>query len=141
MSRKVKQPHMQQSFKYLINPEIIIDFVFEHGLFYIAVENIGNHHAYNTSVEFNKKIFGVKGSKEVSALALFKNIAFMPPSKRIVTFLDTSASYFQRGEPTKLSLVVRYQDKYRRKYASTIKHDLEIYREIGYINNNLRKDT
>lgn len=133
MSRKAKQPQMQQSSKFLFSPEVIVDFIFEHGLFYIAIENIGNHNAYNISVDFNKKIFGIEGSKEVSALALFKNIAFMPPLKRIVTFLDTSASYFKRDEPTKLSLVVKYKDKYRRKYVSSIKHDLEIYREIGFI--------
>jgi hypothetical protein len=40
------------------------------------------------------------GKKIISKMALFQNIEFMPPQKRITTFLDTAASYFKQQLPT-----------------------------------------
>jgi len=114
-------------------PEVIVDFIFDNGLFFISISNIGDKPAFKVSIEFDKKIFGVERSKEISALPLFQNIEFLPPQKEIVTFLDTSASYFRRREPTKVSARISYQDSNGMKYATTINHDLEIYKEIGYI--------
>lgn len=114
-------------------PEVIVDFIFDNGLFFISIRNIGDKPAFKVSIEFNKKIFGVEGSKEISALPLFRNIEFLPPQKEILTFLDTSASYFRRREPTKIAARISYEDSRGKKYSTTIKHDLEIYREIGYI--------
>ena len=114
-------------------PEVIVDFIFDNGLVFISVSNIGDKPAFKVSVEFDKKIFGVEGNKEISALPLFRNIEFLSPRKDIVTFLDTSASYFRRGEPTKISATISYQDSSGTKYTTTITHDLEIYKEIGYV--------
>ncbi len=114
-------------------PEVIVDFIFDNGLFFISIQNIGDKPAFKVSVEFDKKIFGVEGSKEISALPLFQNIEFLAPQKEIVTFLDISASYFRRGEPTKISARISYQDSNGKKHATTINHDLEIYKEIGFI--------
>ena len=114
-------------------PEVIIDFIFDNGLFFISIRNIGNKPAFNISVDFDKKIFGVEGSKEISALPLFQNIEVLPPQKEIVTFLDTSAAYFKRGEPTKISVQISYRDSREKIFTATINHDLEIYKEIGYI--------
>lgn len=117
----------------LFEPEVIVDFVFEDGLFFISIRNISDKPTFNVSIKFDKKILGVEGSKEISELPLFKNIEFLPPKKEIVTFLDTSASYFKRGEPTKISTRISYQDFKGTKYTTTINHDLDIYKEIGYI--------
>ncbi|MBI5025186.1 MAG: hypothetical protein HZC12_00350 [Nitrospirae bacterium] len=112
---------------------VIVDFVFDNGLFFISIKNIIDEPVFKVSIKFDKKIFGVEGSKEISALPLFQNIEFLPPQKEIMTFLDTSASYFRRGEPTKISARISYQDSKGTKYSTTIKHNLEIYKEIGYI--------
>ncbi len=114
-------------------PEVILDFVFEDGLFYISIKNIGARPAYKVSTQFDKTIVGVEGNKTISELPLFKCIEFLPPDKEIKTFLDTSSSYFSRNEPTVISTQIRYQDSRGKKYLNTIKHNLEIYREIGYI--------
>ena len=113
--------------------EVIVDFIFENGLFFISVKNISSKPAFKVSIEFDKKIFGIEGGKEISSLPLFKNIEFLAPKKDIVTFLDTSASYFRRGEPTKISVKISYHDSNGTKHTTTINHDLEIYKEIGYI--------
>lgn len=116
-------------------PEVIIDFIFAEGLFYISIKNIGARPAYKVSTKFDKTIVGVEGKKTISELPLFKCIEFLPPEKEIRTFLDTSSSYFRRNEPTNISIQVRYEDSSGKRYLNTIKHNLEIYREIGYIHN------
>lgn len=112
---------------------VIVDFVFAKGLFFISIKNIVDRPVFKVSVKFSKKIFGVEGTKEISALPLFKNIEFLPPQKEISTFLDTSASYFRRKGPTRIVSRISYQDADGTGYSDTIKHNLEIYRGIGYI--------
>ncbi len=114
-------------------PEVIVDFVFDDGLLFISVENIGDQPALKVSVQFDHKIMGVQGEQEISALPLFRNTEFLAPHKAIVTFLDTSAAYFRRGEPTRIAATLTYEDSNRTHYQTTLHHDLEIYKDIGYI--------
>ncbi|MFX0202031.1 MAG: hypothetical protein ACFFCW_38455 [Candidatus Hodarchaeota archaeon] len=114
-------------------PKVIVDFIFNEGLFFISVKNIGTQPAYKVSIRFDPQIKGVGGTKNISDLPLFHNIEFLAPQKEITTFLDTAAFYFARKEPTKIAINVIYQDFQHRQYTTTIKHDLEIYRCLGYI--------
>lgn len=114
-------------------PEVIVDFIFNDGLLYIAVKNIGVRPAYKVSTQFDQEIRGVAGEKNISDLALFKCIEFLPPQKEIRTFLDSSASYFERNEPVMISTRISYQDSRKRRYVNKIDHNLEIYKDIGYI--------
>ena len=114
-------------------PDVIVDFVFEKGLFFIAIENIGEAPAYRVSVTFSHDIRGVGGSKGISDMPLFRRIEFMPPRKKITTFLDTSASYFKREQPLNIDTIVTFTNRKRKRFRHTIKHNLEIYRDIGYI--------
>ena len=117
-------------------PEVIVEFLFNSGLLSISVNNIGSRPATRISVEFDKKIVGLGGSKEISALRLFKNIEFLGPKREIVTFVDTSRSYFARKQPTRISARISYSDPEKNKYESVVKHDLEIYRDISYVSAN-----
>ena len=114
-------------------PEVIVEVLFDCGLLHISVHNIGDRPAINVSVKFNKKILGLNGRREISALALFKNIEFLGPGREIVSLLDSSSSYFKRKQPTKISAQVTYRDLEKRSYEVTIKHDLEIYRELPFV--------
>ncbi len=60
-------------------------------------------------------------------------IEFMPPGKQITTFLDTSASYFKRKQPTEIEAHIVFYDRDGGMHINDIKHNLEIYRDIGYI--------
>jgi hypothetical protein len=115
-------------------PEVIVEFLFDRGLLYIAINNIGNRPALSISVKFDKKIFGLGGSKEISALALFSNIEFMGPRREIKTLIDSSGAYFKSKQPTKISALVSYQDPEKRRYETTIRHDLAIYRDLVFVN-------
>jgi hypothetical protein len=114
-------------------PEVILEFLFDRGCFHIAVRNIGDRPATGISVKFNKKIVGLGGRKEISALLLFGNIEFLGPGREIVMFVDSSNSYFSRKQPTKISARITYSDLAQTKYEATINHDLEIYRELPYL--------
>lgn len=114
-------------------PDVIVDFIFEEGLFYITVKNIGNKSACNITTKFSHHFNGVGGDKEISQLLMFKKIEFMPPGKEIKTFLDTSQSYFQREEPTNISTVIYFTDSTGKRFSNKINHNLDIYKEVGWI--------
>ena len=113
-------------------PEVIVEFLFDRGLLFISVRNIGARPANRIAVKFDKRISGLGGTQDISALALFRNIEFLGPAREIVTLLDTSGSYFQREQPAKLTARISYFDDDKRRYETTIKHDLEIYRDLSY---------
>ncbi len=114
-------------------PEVIVDFILEQGLFFIAIKNIGPGSAHHISINFDQQFDGIDGRKTISDLPLFKSIGFMPPDKEIRTFLDKSDAYFSRQEPTKISLTVHYKDKRENSYSERITHNLAIYKELGYL--------
>ena len=114
-------------------PMLILDFVFEEGLFFIAVKNISANPAYDVSVTFDKKFTGVEGAKDISSPRLFRKIPFLAPEKEIVAFLDTSASYFRRRQPTNIWATIHYKNAAGAVCNSVVRHDLSIYKEIGYI--------
>jgi hypothetical protein len=114
---------------------VIVDFIFEDGLFFISIRNIGDDPAFKVTIEFDKKITGVCGRKEISYLPLFKNIEFLAPHKEIKTFLDTSESYFNSKQPENISVKISYKNKEGKLITGIINHDLGIYKEIGYIKN------
>jgi hypothetical protein len=114
-------------------PEVIVDFVFDDGLFFIAIENIGESPAIDVSVQFDKPFRGAGGDQVVSGLPLFHRITFLAPRRRIETFLDNSRDYFARGEPTDLGATVSYADSAGTRHTDVIRHDLAIYRDIAYV--------
>lgn len=114
-------------------PEVIVEFVFDRGLFHLAVRNIGSRPAVGVSIRFNHKIIGPDGKKEISALPLFNRIEFLGPGREISTLLDTCDSYFRRKQPTRISVHVSYSDPEKQTYAAEINHDLEIYRDLAYV--------
>ena len=114
-------------------PDVILDVIFEDGLLFLAIRNIGQQPAYRVAVTFDQRIQGLDGTCEISALPLFKNIEFLAPGREIKTFLDASASYFGRGEPARVTAHISFRTQTKRIRRRTIHHDLEIYRSIGYI--------
>jgi hypothetical protein len=130
VDRKTRQTKLQQSGSQ--GPDVIVDFVFDDGLFFISISNISDKPAYKVSITFDHKVCRLDG-QDIATLPLFRNIEFLAPHKEIVMFLDSSASYFSRGGPTKVSARISYQDGQGTKRAATINHDLEIYKAIGFI--------
>ena len=114
-------------------PDVIVELLFDRGLFFIALRNIGDRPALGISVKFDKKITGPDRKKDLSALPLFRNLEFLGPGREVVVFLDSSGSYFQRRQPTKIAARITYSDSRKQSYDVTIRHDLEVYRELPYV--------
>ena len=114
-------------------PDVIFDVVFESGLLFFTIGNIGAAPACDITVTFNREIMGINGSKSIGEMPLFRLIRFMPPGKEIITFIDTSASYFRHGQPVEFEVSIAFTDRRGKRFNNTIQHDISIYRNIGYI--------
>lgn len=133
MAKRTRQATQARRRAHPGGPEVILDVVFEEGLLFLSLRNIGARPAVNVSVRFDRPIVGVEGEREISALPLFSNLAFLAPGREIRTFLDRSASYFGRGQPERITATIRYRDTAGRRHVAVIPHDLGVYREIGYV--------
>jgi hypothetical protein len=116
-------------------PEVILDFTAEQGLLYVVLRNIGARSAYRVAVQFDQPFHGLGGAKRVSAMRLFRYLQFLPPAKEFRQLVDPVADYFKRREPTRLTATLSYEDREGRKFQEVIKHDLRIYRDLGYTRN------
>ena len=113
--------------------EVILDVVFDRGLLLLVVANLGDRPAHEIRIRFKRAFTGLGGTRKYHRLALFERLEFLAPRKSIEVFLDRSDAYFARGEPTELSARVTWRTPDGARRATTIVHDLEIYRDLGYI--------
>ena len=114
-------------------PDVILDVVFEDGLLFLALRNIGSRPAVAVSTEFGRPLLGLGGTKDVAALPLFRRLEFLAPGREIKTLLDSSASWFGRRQATKITARVAYRDAEGERYETTLKHDLAVYRQVAYV--------
>ena len=110
---------------------VVLDFLFEDGLLFVALANIGDAPATDVAVEFDKPIRGADGL-ELAEMALFRRLAFLAPRREIVAFVDSSAAYFARGEPAEVTATIRWSEQGESRTAR-IRHDLGVYRDLPYI--------
>lgn len=115
------------------SPDVIVDFIFEKGVFYITLSNIGNTPACDINVAFDTAVKGLNGTKSIPGMALFQMTPFLAPGREIRVFLDTSSSYFNGNQPRKIKATVNFSDRGGKKYTNVCKHDLGIYLDIGYV--------
>lgn len=113
-------------------PRVIFDVLFEDGILSFVIANIGDSSAIDVSTTLDKKILGLAGTREVNELSILKEIAFMPPNKKLTFLLDSSSSYFARKQPTQFTATIKYSDGAGESYTEKITHDLEIYRDLPY---------
>jgi hypothetical protein len=112
---------------------VILDVVFDRGLLFLVVENLTDRPAHAVRIKFDKPFSGVGGTKQMQRLALFRKLEFLAPYKAIEVFLDRSASYFARDEPTQLTAAISWRTPEGARRSATVHHDLEIYRDLGFI--------
>jgi len=114
-------------------PDVIVDFVFDNGQLHVVLANQGKSPAQRIRVKFHQPMNGVDGRKIVSEQALFHSTEYLPAGKQIRTFLDTTQAYFARKEASHITLTVGFEDRFGRHYQYDISHNLEIYKDIGYV--------
>jgi hypothetical protein len=114
-------------------PDVIVDFVFEGGMLFVAVTNIGSQPAQRVHVAFDIPFKGLGGTVSIPELPLFRDIEFLAPSRSIRTLLDSSAAYFARREPERITATITYYDRSGQEFSCTINHNLAIYRDITFV--------
>ena len=114
-------------------PDVIVDFVFEDGMLFVAVQNIGSQPALRVHVAFDPPFKGLGGTASIPELPLFRNIEFLAPARSIRTLLDSSAAYFARKEPEHITVTTSYSDRKGHKFSCKIRHNLSIYRDLAFI--------
>jgi len=116
-----------------LRPDVILDVVFEDGLLFLGLVNTGTRPATKVVCRFDRPFHGLGGRVDMSRLRLFRKVEFLPAGKEIRTLLDTSAAYFSRREPTKLTAELTWRDEEGRRYERRIAHDLAIYSDLAYV--------
>ena len=112
-----------------VRPDVIVDFLVDRGLLFVALHNIGGASAYEVVTRFDRPFHGLGGRKDLSRLALFRSLLFLPPGKQISQLVDHLDAYFQRDEPTRLTATITYVDRNGVRYKEVVPHNLEIYRD------------
>ena len=113
------------------NPSVVLDLVCERGLFLFVLFHRGSQPARDISVKFRRKIIGMGGDLEITALPLWARLSFMPPGKEIRVPIDTAASFLARDGGKLLSLVVSYTEgDENERWSSEITHDFTAYKDM-----------
>ena len=66
-------------------------------------------------------------------LALFRKLEFLAPHKSIEVFLDRSASYFARDEPTQLTAAISWRTPEGARRSTHRPPRPRVYRDLGFI--------
>ena len=113
-------------------PDVIFDVVFEGGLLFFELSNRADVPATKVVTQFRRPVIGPDGVTDLTRLAVFRRVSFMPPGKAIRVFVDTVAGYFARRQPPIIGVVLSWS-RAGTAMTTTISHDLGIYRDLPYV--------
>lgn len=113
--------------------EVILDFEFEKGLFFISIKNYGDAPVFNVKITFKPGFTGHGGATKIHALSVFKGISFLPPGKEIRFFMDSSHDYFARGNPNQIDSKIQFNTLDGKGKSYTLTHNLAIYSDLVYL--------
>ena len=111
---------------------VVVDVVFEDGLLYLELANLSDRPALNVGCRFDPGLVDLQG-RDVSKLALFSRVEFLGPERRIRTLLDSTAGFFAREQASRFTVVVEFERPDEKRRATTVSHDLAVYRELAYL--------
>ena len=112
---------------------MILDVEFADGLLFLVLENAGSRPAHGVRVRFDERLRGLGGERRIDRLRVFRQLEFLGPHRRIRIFLDRSALYFAREEPTRLEARITWRTDEGARRSRTIHHDLDAYRDFPYL--------
>ena len=69
-------------------------------------------------------------TKNISSLAVFRNLKFLPPSKKIRILVDSFSVYIASKQPTNVKVNIYFENKMKQRFENSIRHDLTIYKDI-----------
>jgi hypothetical protein len=111
---------------------VVVDVVIEEGVLYLELANLADRPALNVSCTFEPTLVDAQG-RDVSELALFRQVEFLGPRRRIRTLFDSSVGYFARKAPARLTVTVEYERPDGPRRSTQAAHNLEVFRELAYL--------
>jgi hypothetical protein len=113
--------------------DVILDVEFEDGLLFLVLENFGFGPAHAVRVRFAGPLRGLGGERRIDRLRIFRQLELLAPRRRIRIFLDRSALFFAREEPTQLEARIAWRTDDGERRSRTVRHDLDAYRDFPYL--------
>jgi hypothetical protein len=113
--------------------DVILDVEFDDGLLFLVLGNAGSRPAHGVRVRFGEPLRGLGGERRIDRLRIFRRLEFLGPGRRINIFLDRSALYFARQEPTRFEARITWRTDEGARRSRTIRHDLDAYRDFPYL--------
>jgi hypothetical protein len=113
--------------------DVILDVEFEDGLLFLVLENFGFGTAHAVRVRFAEPLRGLGGERRIDRLRIFRQLELLAPRRRIRIFLDRSALFFAREEPTQLEARIAWRTDDGERRSRTVRHDLDAYRDFPYL--------
>jgi hypothetical protein len=110
--------------------DVILDVELDRGLLFLALENLGDLPAHTVRVRFEQPLHGHAGEKRIDRLHIFRRLEFLGPHRRIRVFLDRTALFFARDEPTQLAVTLTWRTDEGHRRRREIRHDLAAYRDF-----------
>lgn len=96
---------------------------------FIIIANVGFSSAHRISIRCDKEIRDFRG-KQITEMAIFRRIEFMPPGKRIRLFVNNFAAYLEEKQPLRTIFTVTYFDRKQKKQTDVIRHNLTMFKGI-----------
>jgi hypothetical protein len=113
--------------------DVILDVELERGLFFLVLENLGSKPAHSVRVRFDGPLSGLGGERRIDRLQLFRRLEFLGPGRQVRVFLDRSALFFAREDPTAFEVRVAWRTDRGERRSREIRHDLAAYRDFPYL--------
>jgi hypothetical protein len=110
---------------------VVVDIVFEDAVLYLELANLADRPALNVACSFDPPVVDALG-RDVSELRLFRHVTFLGPRRRVRTLLDSVFSYVAIERTASFAVTVEYERPGELRRATTLTHDLGIYRELAY---------
>lgn len=110
--------------------DVVLDVELDRGLLFLVVQNLGDLPAHSVRIRFDQPLHGLGGEKRIDRLQIFRRLEFLGPHRRIRVFLDRTALFFARKEPTELAVTVTWRTDEGHRRRREIQHDLAAYRDF-----------
>jgi hypothetical protein len=105
----------------------VVDVVFETGLLYLELANLGHRPAVDVSCRFEPPLVDAHG-RPLPELALFRHLSFLAPQRRIRSFLGPTGDYTET-----LSVTVEYARAGGERETTRLSHDLAAFGQLSYV--------
>ena len=110
-----------------LSEAVVVDVVFDAGLLYLELVNLGDDPAVDVTSSFEPALVDAHG-RDVSELLLFRRLGFLAPGRRIRTLLGPSSAYSES-----VAVEVQYSRAGSERQTTRITHELATFRELAYV--------